>query len=335
MNLDQIINFEETTAVGGAVGGILKAAGGGEMRGMWRIPFDKIKIIPGFNTREDSEEYQAHLGEIENQMHLDGWRETEPAEVVVIDDEICMVDGHSRYIAAQRAIAAGKQIEFIPAIAHPKGTTMKELTARLVTSNAGAPLSTLGKATVVGRLSRQYGMVLDDIASRLSMTKRYVEELLRLDASPNELKLMITNGTVSASLVLQELKKQKDGAAVLAHFKKVLEAQAAAAAEAGGTPEGEGDGKTKTKLTTKTTRTVEQKISAAQKANAADLFKFVEEYTTRWDAMEKLIKDDESIGNLYVKLMENPEYAKLSEEMEVSIDKITHVQSVVEEANRE
>jgi hypothetical protein len=295
---DNILNFEETAATAGAFQSVMKTAGASTTQAMWMVPFEAINVYPGFNPRDkESADYKNDVQSIKEQMLMDGWRKSKPAEVFVVDGKIYLKDGHTRYEGAGLARAEGAEITHVPAIPVEKGTTMEELTVGLVLSNTGARLSPLGQSVVVGRLHKQFGKTKEEIATRLSMSKKYVGQLLMLDSCPNELKAMISRGLVSSTLVIEALLRLKDGAKVLAEIRAAQEGTSKGDGEGeDGEGEGEGEGNGETaekKVTAKATRTPEQKEEAAQKKEAPAMFKAIAMLMELHDKRDKAVEENE------------------------------------------
>jgi len=84
----------------------------------------------------------------------------------------------------------------------------------LVTSNSGAALKPLEVAKVCKRLVG-YGMDVKDIATRLTLTAAYVNQLLDLLAAPKAVRDLVANGTIAATLAMDTIKKHGKEAAKL------------------------------------------------------------------------------------------------------------------------
>ena len=226
----------------------------------FRVPLDQLNVLPDFNPRENSKDYRDHIEFLKNSMIAEkesgartGWKDSHPAEVIALDGKVFVSNGHSRLLAAM-ATPAGT-VPDVPCVAKPAGTTMEELTVGLYTTNSGKPLSTLGQSEVVQRLVEDFGNSSSDVATKLQMSEKYVGQLLLLAEAPDELKQMIVDGKVSASLVIQTLLKNPDGA--LEELKEGLE---------------QAESQGKSKVTAKTTKTAEQKASAMRKKLADKMF---------------------------------------------------------------
>jgi ParB-like chromosome segregation protein Spo0J len=70
-----------------------------------------------------------------------------------------------------------------------------------------------------------FGWVVEDIAVKTGHTTRYVNQALELSDAPQEVKEMLSRGTVTPALARTTLKKKGDGA-VAALRERVAEAEA-------------------------------------------------------------------------------------------------------------
>lgn len=177
---------------------------------LWQVPYDKIRILPGFNTRIRTPEYLAHVEWVTNSIIENGFDQGKTLEGFVArenDEEVIFItDGHTRYEAAGNARERGTPIETLPIVIKPKGTTMEDLTVALVTANSGRPLTPLETAIVVKRLIG-YGLDEKTVAKRLGFTEKYVGDLLVLIEAPKQVRDMIATGRISSTLALQTIAK--------------------------------------------------------------------------------------------------------------------------------
>lgn len=208
--------FDEMSA--GSVKGMQKDTGAKSVD-LWMVPYDELKIADGFNVRLHDKDYQSHIDWLTGQMVEHGYKRDKPMTGYVVKEDgknvVYVTDGHSRHAAVAAARAAGAEIELIPVIVHPPGTSAEDLTVSLVTANSGKPLSPYEVATVCKRL-QGYGHDEKAIAKKLGYTVPYVKNLFDLLAAPKAVRDMVTTGKVSATLAVQTMKKHgKEAASVL------------------------------------------------------------------------------------------------------------------------
>jgi ParB-like chromosome segregation protein Spo0J len=193
------------------IGGNVKdATEGMKSSDLWQVPFEQLYIIPGYNVREDTEAYRAHLDWLTQQMIENGYDRNKPmgGYVLMVDgvSRIGVTAGHSRYIAVGRARAAGKEILTIPVVTTPRGTNTQDLIVDLVTSNQGRELTPYEVGTVCKRLISS-GMDEKAISTRLGRSQQYISDLLTLHEAPQSLRDLVRHGTVSATLAIETIKK--------------------------------------------------------------------------------------------------------------------------------
>lgn len=200
-------------------GSVKKATVGVSSGDLWKMPRDRIRVIPGFNVREKDADYKANVRRYADSMKANGYDETKPMAGFVFEENgehlIGLTDGHTRLDAVDLAISEGCEIVTIPVVTKARGTSMEDITIGLVTSNSGAALKPLEVAKVCKRLVG-YGMEVKEIATRLTLTVAYVNQLLDLLAAPKAVRDLVANGTIAATLAMDTLKKHgKDAAKML------------------------------------------------------------------------------------------------------------------------
>lgn len=217
-----------TELVRGNLKAAMAAAGAANPHALWTVPVSQIRVIPGFNVRISTPEYEAHVEWLTNSIIENGYDQDKPlAGFVAREDDsdvIYLTDGHTRFKAVERAIERGHPIEALPIVVKPKGTSMEDLNVALVTANSGRALTPIETAVVVKRLVG-YGLDEATIAKRLGFTLKYVSDLLTLVAAPKPIRDMIVSGKVSSTLALQTLNKHgAEATAVLKEAVKNAEA---------------------------------------------------------------------------------------------------------------
>lgn len=191
-------------------GSVKKATVGVSSGDLWKMPRDRIRVIEGFNVREKDADYKANVRRYADSMKANGYDETKPMAGFVFEENgehfIGLTDGHTRLDAVDLAISEGCEIVTIPVVTKARGTSMEDITIGLVTSNSGAALKPLEVAKVCKRLVG-YGMEVKEIATRLTLTPAYVNQLLDLLAAPKAVRDLVANGTVAATLAMDTIKK--------------------------------------------------------------------------------------------------------------------------------
>lgn len=203
-------------AVAGSTKAAMKVAGASS-GDLWMVPIANIRVKEGFNVRNhDSKEYKERVRWIADSIKANGFYRDHPLEGFVVNEGgeniIYISGGHTRLESAHIAIHEGAELENLPVVVQPAGTSIEDLTVALVTKNNGTPLNPYEIGLVCKRLV-DMGMAEKTIAGRLSYGKGYIANLLALVAAPKSVRDMVTSGQVSATLALETLKKEGSNAA--------------------------------------------------------------------------------------------------------------------------
>ena len=174
---------------------------------LWRVPRTEIKVMPGLNVRGDTPDYRAHVDRIAKSIAAEGFYPDKAIAVFVGEDgTVYARDGHTRLLAADRAVEVyGAQLDTLPCVTAPKGSTMEDFTIGLVKSNEGRPLRPIEVAVVMKRLAG-WGWDSKRIAERLDYTPAYVDELLSLLSAPKALVALVEAGKVSTDTAVKAVK---------------------------------------------------------------------------------------------------------------------------------
>lgn len=210
-------------------GSVKKATQGISSADLWKCPIDRLTVAEGFNVRDKDDAYWQRVEAIKHSIIENGYMADKPIAGYVANDGeadiIIITDGHTRYDAVLKAREEGHEINEVPVVTKPRGTSMEDLTIALVTSNSGEKLKPLEVAKVCKRLIG-YGMDENEIARRLGYTRAYVLQMLDLLAAPKAVRDMVSSGKVSATLASQTIKKHgKQAAKVLSDGVKTAEAK--------------------------------------------------------------------------------------------------------------
>lgn len=173
---------------------------------MYHIPLAQIEAELGFNVRYDYGDIEGLAKSIvENGVK-------NPIRVTKVRGESTYVltDGHRRFQALKYAYEQ-KWIDSdfkVPALLMEKGATEVDRVAGLIIYNDGKSLTLLEEAEVYSRLI-ELGKTQTQISTMVGKTTAHVSNLMMLLTKTSEtLKEKIKAGTVSASLVIQELKSK-------------------------------------------------------------------------------------------------------------------------------
>lgn len=182
------------------------------------LPLDKMRIYPGLNPRLPSAEWEAHIESLKESMIDLGFLPHKPLYGFASQEDgkkiIYIADGESRFHAAHRAIESGANIDEVPIILAPDGTSVEDIIRNLAPSNRGRDFTPLEKALHAQRLVRQYRMSNQDVARNLNVSPEYVSQLLTLAAAPTKVRQMVLDGKVPADLAIQTMRGPSPESAV-------------------------------------------------------------------------------------------------------------------------
>lgn len=211
------------TLVAGSVKGAMRAADA-KSRDLWQVPVDKIKTMPEFNVRVRDAKYLAHLRTIANSILAEGFYQHEPLVGFVANEAgenvIYITGGHTRLESTGIANSEGAEIQVLPVVINPPGTSREDLVVALIKGNdKGKPLTPYESGVVCKRLVN-YGWTVEKIAKRLDYSEVYVDGLLLLVGAPQEIREMVQSGEVSATTAIQTLRAM--GSTAVDHLQSGL-----------------------------------------------------------------------------------------------------------------
>ncbi len=189
---------------------------------VYAAPIEAIMVVPQFNLRvTDNDEYKQELKNLATSINLNGFYNTKPLAGFVAKvgetSKLVITDGHRRFEAVKVVNAVrlkNKQptIDTLPMILKKPTTSALEMTMALYNENTGKRISMIEMAVLAKRLIDS-GMKGDEIAKQLSVTERYVKDLLLLmRADAKEARALVMAGKLSGTEVVKRLRQaEKDG----------------------------------------------------------------------------------------------------------------------------
>lgn len=202
----------------------------------FEVPVDEITVLPDFNPRiTGTPDHAAHIAALVTSIGENGFMPNKPLMVMpteeIVEGETLtvfyLIAGHSRFEAVLKFNETADDVEKIKTV--PVTTTDQSVAELLIgtvhDNNVTKPLSPTELAIVVRRLLG-YDIAKAEIAKRLGMTMRYVEDLLVLDGAPAKVKEAVRAGKMSATTAVQTVRQHGAEAAAVTE-KAVKEAEAA------------------------------------------------------------------------------------------------------------
>ncbi|WP_107314298.1 ParB/RepB/Spo0J family partition protein [Burkholderia metallica] len=185
------------------------AAAGATSADLWMVPYSQLHYDPADNIRPVDPEWVTHLTAL---IVHNGYDKGSPlhcyARKVGGKDLLYVYKGQHRYLAAGKAIEAGKDIGKIPVVVRDAKTVNRaEMVIDGYLSNDSKRSSPLDLATAVAELRDIHGMTLSAICKRLNVTDQTVRDVGLLERAPVELHQMVRDGMVAGTLAIEQIRE--------------------------------------------------------------------------------------------------------------------------------
>lgn len=182
------------------------------------ITFDEIHIEQDFNVRKDMGDIPGLVASIT----AEGVRVPLRGNVHP-DGGYTLTDGERRYNALKQVVLKQPTIR-IPFLLEPEGYTEEErLLDMLLTGTGGKKLNMVEEAEVIVRLLER-GWKRPKVADAIGKTSQHVANCELLLTAPDDLKSMVRQGVVSATILVETIRdKEGDMEAVRGDFMKAQE----------------------------------------------------------------------------------------------------------------
>lgn len=168
-----------------------------------RVLFDSLVVQEGFNRREHDEDFEQSIQALADHIAAGGY--IPPLVVRFGDGESpIIIDGHRRH-AALSILGGGAFGDGYVDIERIECDNA-QAKAIMVTSADGRPLKPLELGAAVLDLQAE-GLKNADIARLINMTSARVDQLAIIGHAPEEIKQMIRDGSVSAALATETIRK--------------------------------------------------------------------------------------------------------------------------------
>lgn len=165
------------------------------------LPYDVLKIDPGFNVRKD----YGNLEELAKDIAKNGLKR--PLRVRNDGERALIVDGHRRHKALPMAmqfgfdLAAGVPCQVVTA------RETSELLVEQLSSNSGKPLEPIEEAEAYRRLVDDEKWTPQQIADQTGKSITHVKNRMALTKATPELRRKLARGEISVSAAQQVAKK--------------------------------------------------------------------------------------------------------------------------------
>ncbi|WP_284890523.1 pyridoxal phosphate biosynthetic protein PdxJ [Burkholderia sp. lyk4-R2A-23] len=185
------------------------AAAGATSADLWMVPYEKLHYDPADNIRPVDPAWVAHLTVL---MIENGYDKGSPlhcyARKVDGKDLLYVYKGQHRYLAAGKAIEAGKALGKIPVVVRAADTVNRaEMVIDGYLSNDSKRSSPLDLAAAVAELRDIHGMTLAAICKRLNITDQTIRDVGLLERAPVELHQMVRDGAVAGTLAIEQIRE--------------------------------------------------------------------------------------------------------------------------------
>lgn len=225
---------------------------------MFLVPFSKLVLMENLNDREDYGT-AAEMDELAESIYQNGVRV--PIMGYKQGDKYVVVQGHRRYRAGEMIKKRYKKEMIYKFLLYPPGTTEKEFLLDSLLTNSGKDFTPLEKAKTVSRLIERKATTKEIATALGGVSEVYVKNLQRLWGVPDNVKKLIRDNVVSATLIMSVLKNPK---ANLEEWIAEIEKQA----KASGSSKKDGKGSKK-----------KQAAVTAKKAPSSKKVKSIDEFT--------------------------------------------------------
>lgn len=167
---------------------------------MFRVDPRVLTEEPGWNVRTPSKELDNHIRTLANSIKSIGIQV--PLKIRMNGEVPVVVNGHCRLAATLIAIAEGADIQSVPVVMEERNCSKEDRVFSMVTCNEGKPLAILERAEVYKRLMG-WGWTEEVIAEKSGKSITHVRACMTLIAACPEIKKLVSEGKVAATLALK------------------------------------------------------------------------------------------------------------------------------------
>lgn len=177
----------------------------GQRKDLYMIAPEKLVEDPSFNVRRTGPGLDAHIRQLTDSIKERGV--LEPLTVYMNGDVPTVTNGHCRLLAVKLAKKEGAEIKTVPVRVEERYANEGDRILSMITRNSGRPLTPLETSEVLKRLIA-YGWTPAQVAKKTGYGIGQVNNLITLSGLGPELTKPIEKGEVSATLVVEEVRKK-------------------------------------------------------------------------------------------------------------------------------
>lgn len=185
---------------------------------MFKLSSSELEIKEGFNIRTDYGDIETLANSIEQEgikVPLIGHKE---------NGMFIPTDGHRRFKAVQYLQSQGRCMDIeIPFCVQPKDYTEEQRTLDLFRLNDGKRLTLFEEGLLYLRLKEEFGLNNTEIATKIGKSSMHVGNCLLLLDAPQELLDYVKQQQLSATTLIDQLRKDKDGQVTLGKIQIAIE----------------------------------------------------------------------------------------------------------------
>jgi len=179
-----------------------------------KVKLQDLHVEPGFNLRIEGEDLEASIALLATYIK-DGGQYPALEVRPRAEGGVWIVDGHRRQRALLRAVEDGAPLAdangdvWVSVVAFTGNDA--DRVARVITSAEHRSLSPLETATGYARLAA-FGWDAQRIADKVGKTRQHVDQLLILAGANTDVQRLVSDGAVSASVAVQQIRQHGEGA---------------------------------------------------------------------------------------------------------------------------
>jgi ParB-like chromosome segregation protein Spo0J len=171
------------------------------------VPVGDVHVLENLNLRvKGTPEYDEAVDEFAASIAANGFYADKPlAGYLDADGKVIVIDGHRRLEAIQRlnnASLDGDIVGQVPVVLKSEDSTLPDLTIAMIQSSSGKELTMFEKGIGVRRLMAD-GMDKDEIARRLGVTTKSVDNYIAVASVPAKARDLLLDGKVTSTHVLR------------------------------------------------------------------------------------------------------------------------------------